>query len=44
MYPIGSTRIARRSSVNTAKPPPPVRRSSSVTPIPNTPTTVSRKT
>ncbi|XP_046810251.1 mucin-4 isoform X19 [Lucilia cuprina] len=35
----GSTRIARRSSVNTAKPPPPVRRSSSVTPSPNTPTT-----
>ncbi|XP_053961947.1 mucin-2 isoform X10 [Anastrepha ludens] len=28
----GVTRIARRSSVNTAKPPPPVRRSSSVTP------------
>ncbi|XP_065370164.1 probable serine/threonine-protein kinase yakA isoform X13 [Calliphora vicina] len=36
---VGSTRIARRSSVNTAKPPPPVRRSSSVTPSPNTPTT-----
>uniref|UniRef100_T1PMQ3 WH2 domain-containing protein n=1 Tax=Musca domestica TaxID=7370 RepID=T1PMQ3_MUSDO len=35
----GSTRIARRSSVNTAKPPPPIRRSSSVTPSPNTPTT-----
>ncbi|XP_054090711.1 uncharacterized protein LOC105214473 isoform X2 [Zeugodacus cucurbitae] len=28
----GVTRIARRSSINTAKPPPPVRRSSSVTP------------
>ncbi|KAM7345567.1 missing-in-metastasis isoform 18-T18 [Cochliomyia hominivorax] len=38
----GSTRIARRSSVNTAKPPPPVRRSSSVTPSPNTPTTSFR--
>ncbi|XP_017148159.1 pneumococcal serine-rich repeat protein isoform X18 [Drosophila miranda] len=31
----GSTRIARRSSINQAKPPPPVRRSSSVTPSPN---------
>ncbi|XP_067632963.1 bromodomain-containing protein DDB_G0280777 isoform X6 [Eurosta solidaginis] len=31
----GVTRIARRSSVNTAKPPPPVRRSSSVTPSHN---------
>ncbi|XP_065370166.1 uncharacterized protein DDB_G0283357 isoform X15 [Calliphora vicina] len=39
---VGSTRIARRSSVNTAKPPPPVRRSSSVTPSPNTPTTSFR--
>ncbi|XP_053961945.1 mucin-2 isoform X8 [Anastrepha ludens] len=32
VYAGGVTRIARRSSVNTAKPPPPVRRSSSVTP------------
>ncbi|XP_020714718.1 homeobox protein 5 isoform X22 [Ceratitis capitata] len=31
----GVTRIARRSSVNSAKPPPPVRRSSSVTPSHN---------
>ncbi|XP_043640457.1 uncharacterized protein LOC122611437 isoform X13 [Drosophila teissieri] len=31
----GSTRIGRRSSINQAKPPPPVRRSSSVTPSPN---------
>lgn len=29
---IGVSRIARRSSVNTVKPPPPVRRSSSATP------------
>ncbi|XP_067632966.1 serine-rich adhesin for platelets isoform X9 [Eurosta solidaginis] len=34
-YSGGVTRIARRSSVNTAKPPPPVRRSSSVTPSHN---------
>ncbi|XP_032586404.1 pneumococcal serine-rich repeat protein isoform X23 [Drosophila mojavensis] len=32
---VGSTRIARRSSINQAKPPPPVRRSSSVTPSVN---------
>ncbi|XP_062544689.1 uncharacterized protein LOC134211633 isoform X2 [Armigeres subalbatus] len=31
----GPNRVARRSSVNTVKPPPPVRRSSSVTPSPN---------
>ncbi|XP_058836274.1 uncharacterized protein LOC131692905 isoform X11 [Topomyia yanbarensis] len=31
----GASRVARRSSVNTIKPPPPVRRSSSVTPNPN---------
>ncbi|XP_053689788.1 dual specificity protein kinase splA isoform X2 [Sabethes cyaneus] len=31
----GTSRVARRSSVNTVKPPPPVRRSSSVTPNPN---------
>ncbi|XP_039226577.1 dual specificity protein kinase splA isoform X34 [Drosophila yakuba] len=31
----GSTRIGRRASINQAKPPPPVRRSSSVTPSPN---------
>lgn len=31
----GHNRVARRSSVNTVKPPPPVRRSSSVTPSPN---------
>uniref|UniRef100_A0A1A9W9K9 IMD domain-containing protein n=1 Tax=Glossina brevipalpis TaxID=37001 RepID=A0A1A9W9K9_9MUSC len=34
-----NTRVTRRSSVNTAKPPPPIRRSSSVTPSPNAPTT-----
>lgn len=31
----GPNRVARRASVNTVKPPPPVRRSSSVTPSPN---------
>ncbi|XP_055528920.1 uncharacterized protein LOC129720969 isoform X2 [Wyeomyia smithii] len=31
----GTSRITRRSSINTVKPPPPVRRSSSVTPNPN---------
>lgn len=31
----GATRVTRRSSINTVKPPPPVRRSSSVTPNPN---------
>ncbi|XP_055921227.1 putative mediator of RNA polymerase II transcription subunit 26 isoform X11 [Eupeodes corollae] len=43
------TRIARRSSVNTAKPPPPVRRSSSVTPshnqsTPNSPNLTQQST
>ncbi|XP_055859435.1 probable serine/threonine-protein kinase DDB_G0282963 isoform X11 [Episyrphus balteatus] len=43
------TRIARRSSVNTAKPPPPVRRSSSVTPshnqsTPNSPNLTQQNT
>ncbi|XP_055631303.1 probable serine/threonine-protein kinase DDB_G0267686 isoform X12 [Toxorhynchites rutilus septentrionalis] len=32
----GAARVTRRSSINTVKPPPPVRRSSSVTPNPNT--------
>ncbi|XP_049309111.1 mucin-4 isoform X22 [Bactrocera dorsalis] len=40
----GVTRIARRSSVNTAKPPPPVRRSSSVTPSHNATGTASFRT
>ncbi|XP_041771881.1 uncharacterized protein DDB_G0283357 isoform X8 [Anopheles merus] len=31
----GPTRVTRRASVNTVKPPPPVRRSSSVTPSPS---------
>lgn len=31
----GGTRLARRCSVNSTKPPPPVRRSSSVTPSPH---------
>ncbi|XP_039437249.1 probable serine/threonine-protein kinase DDB_G0282963 isoform X10 [Culex pipiens pallens] len=34
-FPNGATRVTRRSSINTVKPPPPVRRSSSVTPNPN---------
>lgn len=39
---LGVSRIARRSSVNTVKPPPPVRRSSSVTPSHHGDTNVSR--
>lgn len=35
VIPSGPNRVARRASVNTVKPPPPVRRSSSVTPSPN---------
>lgn len=38
---LGASRIARRSSVNTVKPPPPVRRSSSVTPSHHGDTNVS---
>lgn len=38
---VGVSRIARRSSVNTVKPPPPVRRSSSVTPSHHGDTNVS---
>ncbi|XP_055611101.1 transcription factor mef2A isoform X9 [Uranotaenia lowii] len=37
----GVARVTRRSSVNTIKPPPPVRRSSSVTPSPNLVTNAS---